>query len=75
MLVLHSDGAARDAGRGRHVGEGAVAVVLVEEVGAEAGDVEVEIAVVVVVADGDAGLVGGLAGAAPVYASLRSHVR
>ena len=54
--------------------ERAVAVVLVEEVGAEAGHVEIEIAVAVVVADGDAGLVGGLAGAAAVHARLRGHV-
>ena len=36
--------------------------------------IEIEIAVVVVVADGDAGLVGGLAGAAAVHAGLRGHV-
>ena len=65
---------ARHAGRRRHIRECAVAVVLVQEVGAEAGDVEVEIAVAVVVADGDAGLVGVLARAAAVHARLRGHV-
>ncbi len=68
-------GAARDPGGGRHVGEGAVAVVLVEDVGTEARDEEIEVAVPVVVADGDAGLVGALAGAAPVHARLRGHIR
>ena len=58
MLVLHSVGAAGDAGRGGHVGERAVAVVAEQDVRAERGDVEIEIAVVVVVADRDAGLVG-----------------
>ena len=43
-----------DAGFRGDVGEGAVAVVVIENVAAEAGDVEVGPAVVVVVADGSA---------------------
>ncbi len=42
------------AGRRGHVGEGAVAVVVVEALAVEAGDVEVGPAVVVVIADGQA---------------------
>src|SRR6185436_12173119 len=64
-------GAAGDAGRRRDVREGAVPVVLVKKVGAGCGHVEIEIAVVVVVSDRDAGLVAPFAG----YTSLLRHIR
>ena len=52
--------AVADAGRGGHVGERAVAVVAVQHVRAEVAHVEVRVAVVVVVADGDAQPVAGV---------------
>ena len=63
-----------DACCGGDVAERAVAVVLVEHVWAEAGHIEIEIAVAVVIANGDAGLVRGLAGATSVDARPRGHV-
>ncbi len=60
---------------GSDIAEGAVAVVLVEEVRAKAGHVQIEIAVAVVVANRNAGFVGGLAGAASVRPRLRCDVR
>jgi hypothetical protein len=58
VVVVHEGGArgpfaAGDAGLGRGVGEAACALVAIELVGEDAGDVEVLVAVVVVVADRD----------------------
>ena len=55
--MLHSVGRPATPAAAVTSREGAVAVVAVEDVRAERRDVEIEIAVVVVVADGDAGLV------------------
>ena len=52
-----------DAGVARHIGERAVSVVAIQRLGSEAGDEEIEVAVVVVVADGDAHAVGAKADA------------
>src|SRR6476619_2282316 len=53
-------GSASDAGRGRHIGEGAVTVVALQDIGTEGGHIDVEISVVVVIPDRHAGLIRAL---------------
>jgi hypothetical protein len=63
-----------NAGRGRHIRERAVSVVAVQDVGTESRHIEVEITVVVIVSDGNAGFVGALPGAIAGHSGLLGHV-
>ena len=49
-----------DAGFGRNVAEGAVPVVAIEPIGSEVGDVDVPVAVIVVVANGNPHAIGAV---------------
>ena len=63
-----------DAGGAGHVGEGAIAVVMVENAAAEAGDEQVLVAIGVVIANGAADRVELLSAAGAVDAGLVGHV-
>ena len=67
-------GAARDAGSCRDVREGAVPVVAEQGVGAQRRHIQIEVAVVVEIADGDAGLVARAIGVRRRRARARGDV-